>query len=102
MTGPTTRLGPCPVCGREMVDGPSVDRHHWVPKSEGGRETDYIHLVCHRMIHRVFDARELAGDFADPQAVRDHPEIKRFTAWVRKQLPEYVDWPKSPRSRKRR
>lgn len=95
-------LGPCPVCGREMVDGPSVDRHHWVPKSEGGRETDYIHLVCHRMIHRVFDARELATTYADPAAVGDHPEIARFVAWVRKQPPEYVDWPKGPRGRKRR
>ncbi len=93
-------LGPCPVCGREMIDGPSVDRHHWVPKSAGGRATDFIHVVCHRMIHRVFDERELATTYADPEAVRAHPEIARFVAWVRKQPPEYVDWPKSPRQRR--
>lgn len=83
-----------------MIDGPSVDRHHWVPKSEGGRETDAIHLVCHRMVHRVFGERELATAYADPAAVRDHPEIARFVAWVRKQPPEYVDWPKDPRKRR--
>ncbi len=83
-----------------MIDGPSVDRHHWVPKSEGGCETEAIHLVCHRMIHRVFDERELATAYADPAAVRAHPEIARFVAWVRKQPPEYVDWPKSPRKRR--
>ncbi len=83
-----------------MIDGPSVDRHHWVPKSEGGCETDAIHLVCHRMIHRVFDERELATAYANPAAVRAHPEIARFVAWVRKQPPEYVDWPKSPRKRR--
>ena len=85
-----------------MIEGPSVDRHHWVPKSKGGREIDSLHVVCHRMIHRVFDERELATAYADPEAVRAHPEIARFIAWVRKQPPEYVDWPKDPRKRRGR
>lgn len=93
-------LGPCPVCGRAMIEGPSVDRHHWVPKSEGGRATDFIHVVCHRMVHRVFDERELAGDYADPDAVRAHPEIARFVTWVRRKPADYVDWPKEPRKRR--
>ena len=96
----TDALGPCPVCGRIMLAGPSVDRHHWVPKSEGGFETDDIHVVCHRMIHRIFDERELATTYADPAALRGHPEIERFITWVRRQPPEYVDWPKSPRRRR--
>jgi len=95
-------LGSCPVCGRAMIAGPSVDRHHWVPKSEGGRETDFIHMVCHRMIHRVLSEQELATAYADPAVVRAHPEIARFVAWVRKQPPEYLDWPTEPRGRRRR
>ena len=90
-------LGPCPVCGRDMVDGPSVDRHHWVPRTEGGCETGYLHLICHRMIHRVFDEKQLATAYAEPSAVRSHPEIRRFVAWVRRQPLEYVDWPRKPR-----
>ena len=61
-----------------MIAGPSVDRLHWVPKSEGGRATDFIHVICHRMIHRMFDEHELATVYADPEAVRAHPEIARF------------------------
>ncbi|HMA15629.1 MAG TPA: HNH endonuclease, partial [Kiloniellaceae bacterium] len=80
---------------------PSVDRHHWVPKSEGGRASDYLHAVCHRMIHRVFSEKELATTYADPETVRGHPEIARFVAWVRRQPPEYLDWPKSPRGQRR-
>ncbi|WP_227010341.1 HNH endonuclease [Pelagibius marinus] len=95
-------LGPCPVCGREMIEGPSVDRHHWVPKSAGGRATDDIHVVCHRMIHRVFDERELATGYADPEAVRAHPEIEAFVKWVRRKPADYIDWPKSPRKRRGR
>ena len=98
---PSNGLGPCPLCGREMIEGPSVDRHHWVPKSKGGCETDFIHLVCHRMIHRVFSEKELATDYADPEVVRAHPEIERFVKWVRRQPPDYVDWPKEPRKRRR-
>lgn len=93
-------LGPCPVCGRAMLAGPSIDRHHWVPKSKGGRETDFIHVVCHRMIHRVFNERELATTYADPGTVRAHPEIQRFVVWVRRKPEDYVDWPKEPRKRR--
>jgi hypothetical protein len=95
-------LGPCPVCGRMMMAGPSVDRHHWMPKTEGGRESDFIHMVCHRMIHRVLSEQDLATAYGDPAAVRAHPEIARFVTWVRKQPPEYLDWPKEPRGRRRR
>jgi hypothetical protein len=95
-------LGPCPVCGRAMVAEPSVDRHHWVPKSAGGRETEAIHVVCHRMIHRVFNARDLAADYAEPEAVRAHPEIARFVAWVRRKPAGYVDWPREARKRRDR
>ncbi len=95
-------LGPCPVCGRVMIEGPSVDRHHWVPKCEGGSEAEWLHCVCHRMIHRVFGERELAQGYPDAAAVRAHPEIARFIFWVRRKPPEFVDWPRlSARERKR-
>jgi hypothetical protein len=94
-------LGPCPLCGRQMIAGPSVDRHHWVSKSAGGRVSEHLRAVCHRMIHRVFSEQELASAYADPEAVRAHLDIRRFIAWVRKQPPEYLDWPKEPRGRRR-
>lgn len=94
-------LGPCPLCGRAMIAGPNVDRHHWVPKSEGGRATDYLHTVCHRMIHRVFSERELAAAHTDAEALLAHPDIRRFVTWGGRQPPEYVDWPKAPRRHRR-
>ena len=95
-------LGPCPLCGRPMVPGPSVDVHHWVPKSRGGGEGDVLHRVCHRMIHRVFTEKQLADGMNTPEALRANEEIGKFVAWVRKQPPEYVDWPKRPRNARRR
>ncbi len=83
-----------------MIDGPSVDRHHWVPRTKGGREMETLHLICHRMIHRVFSEKELATRYSDPAAILEHPDIQRFVAWVRRQPAEYVDWPRQRRSRR--
>ena len=94
-------LGPCPICGRPMIEGAAVDRHHWRPRAFGGREWSWVHQVCHRMIHRVFDDAELAHGFDSPNAIRAHPDMARFVAWVRRKPPDYVDWPKSPRGRRR-
>jgi len=56
-----------------------------------------MHQVCHRMIHRIFSEVELAGPYSTAEAIRAHPDMARFIAWVRRKPLEYVDWPKSPR-----
>ena len=81
----------CPVCGRPIVPGPSADRHHWLPRSRGGRDAEAIHVVCHRKIHSVFTPKELASVYGTPEAVRAHPEIAAFVRWVRRKPPVFVD-----------
>jgi hypothetical protein len=76
-------LGPCPICGRPMVEGGSVDRHHLVPRSRGGRETVCLHRICHRKLHALWSEVELAKLFHDVETIRAHPEIRRFVAWLR-------------------
>jgi len=41
----------CPLCGRPLIRGDSVDEHHLIPKSQGGRDKYLIHKVCHQKIH---------------------------------------------------
>ena len=101
MSGKRKPLAPCPLCGREMIDGPSVNEHHWVPKSLGGTEKSLLHKVCHRMIHEVFSEKELATAYATPEALRAHPDIAAFIKWVCKKPADFVDWPKSPRDAKK-
>ncbi len=88
---------PCPVCGRPIIEGPGADRHHWLPKSRGGCASELIHVVCHRKLHSLFTPKELASDYGTPEAVRSHPEIRKFVAWVRRKPPEFVDSHKKPR-----
>ena len=84
-----TPLGLCPLCDREMFAGPSVDRHHWIPKSEGGRDWSWTHTICHRKLHASFDEKTLARDYPDAESLKAHPEIARFLKWVAKKPPRF-------------
>lgn len=99
---PVNSLGPCPICGRQMIEGPSVNRHHWVPRSKGGLDASHIHVICHRMLHRTFSENELATDYTDPVIIRDHPTIDGFVRWVRRKPAEFIDRAKAPRGRDKR
>ena len=83
-------LGACPLCGRSMFSGPSVDRHHWVPKSQGGDEWSWLHRVCHKKIHSVLSNAELATDYRDLALLRQHPEVEKFITWVRRQPAQWL------------
>jgi hypothetical protein len=72
-----------------MVSGGSVDRHHFVPRSEGGTSAVPLHRVCHRKLHSLWTERELAERFNTPEAIRAHPEIGRFVRWLRRKPPEF-------------
>ena len=83
-------LGPCPLCGREMIAGPSVEAHHPVPKSRGGRVTVDLHRVCHRRIHAEFTEKELAERWHDMAALRAHPPLADFIRWIARKPPEFT------------
>jgi hypothetical protein len=66
-----------------------VEWHHPVPKSRGGRETAPLHPICHRTLHATFGNAELARFGADVAALRQHPELARFLAWVASKPPDF-------------
>ncbi len=66
----------CWLCARPL--GSVRERHHPVPKSQGGRVTVAVHPVCHRAIHSHFTTAELGRLPADPAALATVPEMARF------------------------
>lgn len=70
----------CWLCDRPL--GRRVEWHHPVPKSRGGRSVVSVHPICHRTIHATLTNAELARVYADPTALRAHPAIARFLAWI--------------------
>lgn len=72
----------CPLCDR-VIPYSQRDAHHLVPKSKGGRHTEYLHRICHHQIHALFTETELAKQLNSVEALLAHPGIERFVAWVK-------------------
>ncbi|MEN3977259.1 HNH endonuclease [Emcibacter sp. SYSU 3D8] len=77
----------CPLCERPL--GRRRERHHLVPRLKGGRETVLLHPICHRKIHSLFAESVLARSYASIEALRGHPEIGRFIAWLADKPPDF-------------
>ena len=84
-------IGKCPICNRDMIDGYFVDRHHFLPKCRGGKETEYIHKICHRKIHSLFTDKLLEKKYNTAESILEHPEIIKFVKWVSKKDPKFYD-----------
>lgn len=84
-------LGPCPLCDRPMVAGPSVNLHHLVPRRFKGREAVTVHRICHDKIHAVLSDKDLRDRFQTVALLREQPEIAAFRQWVARKPPTFVD-----------
>lgn len=72
----------CPLCLRPIPES-QKDAHHLIPKSKGGKATEYLHRICHRQIHALLTETELANHFNHIEALTSHPEISKFIRWVK-------------------
>jgi hypothetical protein len=77
----------CFLCARPL--GSRVEWHHVVPKSRRGRETVPLHPICHRTIHSAISNRDLERSYDSAEALRAHPEIAKFIAWVQSKDPDF-------------
>jgi len=92
----------CPLCDR-VIPPAQADRHHLVPKCKGGRRTEFLHRVCHRQVHALITETELARQYATVEALRQHPELQTFVAWVKTKSDDFfVRTHKSMRAQRRR
>jgi len=92
----------CPVCARPMIPGPSVTRHHLVPRLKGGKLAEPVHAVCHTKLHSVWDETQLRDHYATWEAIRSAPEMQSFIRWVRKKPADFVDTHRMVKGHKRR
>lgn len=54
----------------------------------------WVCRACHDHIHAVLSEKQLAGEFSSKEALRAHPEIRKFVEWLRGKPPGF-----HPRSR---
>lgn len=87
MTDPT-----CPLCQRPIPEGVPQSLHHLIPRAKGGNggPTVLMHHICHKEIHAALSETELARTYNTPEALRGHPRLARFAAWVAKRPPGFL------------
>lgn len=89
----------CPLCDRPMPPWVKTSLHHLVPKLKGGKggPTVRLHHLCHREIHAALSETDLARRFNTVEALREHPRIAKFVAWVAGRPPEFTSRVPGPR-----
>lgn len=89
-----TKTGDCELCGRTL----NLTRHHLIPQSRHNKSRTRRHFSrdemksdiamicrpCHSQIHRVFSNHELADYYHTIDRIREHSEMQKFIAWVKK------------------
>lgn len=92
----------CPLCLRPIPRGVPQSVHHLIPKLKGGGggPTVLMHHICHREVHATLSEAELARDWNTPEALRAHPRLAKFGAWVAKRPPGFSS--KVPGKRRKR
>ncbi|MEO1329070.1 MAG: HNH endonuclease [Pseudomonadota bacterium] len=81
----------CPLCDRPIPAEAKQSLHHLIPVLKGGRggPTALVHQICHNEIHAALTEAELARRFDNFEALRAHPGIARFVAWVADKPPAF-------------
>jgi len=74
----------CPLCDRHL-DEQDADRHHLVPRQKGGAKGACVdlHRFCHTKIHSILTNSELARKYNTIEALKEHPDLATFIAWVK-------------------
>ncbi len=85
----------CELCGRQVEE---VTKHHLIPRTRHKNKKNkkdftrgdvkgrlvYLCRPCHKQIHTVLTNKELERDYNTLEALRAHPELRAFCAWVAK------------------
>jgi hypothetical protein len=83
----------CELCGREVSE---VTKHHLIPrarhknkknKKDFTRDEVRGRLIdlcgpCHKQVHTVLTNKELERHYNTLEALRSHPDIMQFCAWL--------------------
>jgi len=81
----------CVICDRKLGSEKLISKHHLIPKSRGGKNTEtiLIHNMCHQKIHSVFTEKELKAEYHTVEKLKSSEEMAKFVKWISKKDPDF-------------
>ncbi|MGF1450901.1 MAG: HNH endonuclease [Opitutales bacterium] len=73
---------PCALCAR-LTPPEHLEKHHLVPRSEGGTETIVVCRNCGDQIHLLFSNDELRDHYPTLEKLQGEPRIQKWVQWIR-------------------
>lgn len=73
----------CPICERDTPQE-YVEKHHTVPKSKKGKETEQVCCNCGDMIHQLIPLNELKKKYNTIALLKSHSGIQQWIKWISK------------------
>lgn len=70
----------CSLCEISKAES----KHHLIPKSKGGKETEGLCTDCHNQIHAVLTNKELMLEFGSIEKLKEFEQIKKWIVWRKK------------------
>lgn len=88
-----------PACELCLRTGLPLTKHHLIPRKRHRRRSAQIRFdreemhtriamlcqPCHSTVHATLSEQELEAAYNTLEALAQHPDIAKFTAWARKQ-----------------
>ncbi|MEM7720759.1 MAG: HNH endonuclease [Pseudomonadota bacterium] len=81
----------CALCDRPIPPQAKQSLHHLIPRLRGGKggPTVLLHQICHNEIHATLSEADLARNYNTVEALKAHPRLAKFIAWVRKRPDDF-------------
>jgi len=91
-------IGRCELCERASIE---VTRHHLIPRTRHSNKRNqkifdredvrtrlaWLCRPCHGFIHKILTEKQLEFEYNSVEGLRAHPEIQKFTGWIRTKPP---------------
>ena len=74
----------CPLCERLVPSERYLEKHHLVPRSKGGKETEKLCVDCANQVHELFTNNELRDTYNTIEALKRDERVWRWVRWIRK------------------
>lgn len=93
----------CALCERPIPPDAPRAEHQFAPRQKGGRGGPKapMHQICRNEVHAALSEADLARRYPTPEALRAHPALAKFIAWVAGKDPGF-DAPSLAGPRRRR